>query len=54
MGTRKLKITGIHPGVQKLGTDDVEKMDEMHIFFNRQLSRLEFSGIQSAIERAMK
>ena len=61
MGVRRLKITGIHPGIvdaknwnPSLGFQGEEKMDEIHIFFSRPLSALEFSGIQGAIERAVK
>ena len=61
MGTRKLKITTITPGVEPSTNEgtlgslfDKDKMDEVHIYFSRPLTPLEFSGVTAAIEKAIR
>lgn len=56
MASRKLKIMTASPGVHDakgLELCDEDKMDEMHLFFNRPLKRLEWDGILRAVEHAV-
>lgn len=51
MSKRKLKLVSWHTGV---AGDDSDKATEVHLFFNRPLSQLEFLGVVAAVERTLQ